>query len=226
MYTSGRAVIFYKYPWFLPRDCARDPPAAPAGKARQEGGSQSIIFVLFFRTENRGSIRLFLLEHEFDDLDDLVNADLTVYAGVVVFVVAELIACEMVVIIPALFILALDEVGVLREVVLVNLEGAFCAGFLRSIDEEAPQVFAVPQDIVAAASDDDTAALVSDIVQDLSPGTEDPVRDRNNAPCGPIKLSMAFFTELEQKVLKICMETTNSQSNHEKEKQSWRNQAP
>ena len=42
----------------------------------------------------------------------------------------------------------------------------------------------------------------------------------------PIKLSMAFFTELEQKILKICMETTNSQSNHEKEKQSWRNQAP
>ena len=45
----------------------------------------------------------------------------------------------------------------------------------------------------------------------------------------PVKLPMAFFTELEQKNLKICMatqKTLNSQSNLEKEKQSWRNQAP
>ena len=45
----------------------------------------------------------------------------------------------------------------------------------------------------------------------------------------PIKLPMAFFIELEQKNLKICMETQktpNSQSNLEKEKRSWRNQAP
>ena len=45
----------------------------------------------------------------------------------------------------------------------------------------------------------------------------------------PIKLPMAFFTELEQKNLKIFMETQktlNSQSNLEKEKQNWRNQAP
>ena len=38
---------------------------------------------------------------------------------------------------------------------------------------------------------------------------------------------MAFFTELEQKNLKICMETQktpNSQSNLEGKKQSWRNQ--
>ena len=44
----------------------------------------------------------------------------------------------------------------------------------------------------------------------------------------PIKLPMAFSTELEQKNLKICMETQktmNSQSNLEKEKRSWRNQA-
>ena len=44
----------------------------------------------------------------------------------------------------------------------------------------------------------------------------------------PIKLPMAFFTELEQKNLKICMETQkilNSQSNLEKEKWSWENQA-
>ena len=43
----------------------------------------------------------------------------------------------------------------------------------------------------------------------------------------PIKLSMAFFTKLEQKNLKICMETQktlNSQSNLEGEKWSWRNQ--
>ena len=43
----------------------------------------------------------------------------------------------------------------------------------------------------------------------------------------PSKLPMAFFTELEQKI--FCMETQknpNSQSNLEKEKQSWRNQAP
>ena len=45
----------------------------------------------------------------------------------------------------------------------------------------------------------------------------------------PIKLPMAFFTELEQKNLKICMETQktpNSQSNLEGKKWSWRNQTP
>ena len=43
----------------------------------------------------------------------------------------------------------------------------------------------------------------------------------------PIKLPMAIFTELEQKNLKICMETPktpNSQSNLEGKKRSWRNQ--
>ena len=41
-----------------------------------------------------------------------------------------------------------------------------------------------------------------------------------------IKLPTAFFTELEQKSLKICMETQktlNSHSNLEGKKQSWRN---
>ena len=45
----------------------------------------------------------------------------------------------------------------------------------------------------------------------------------------PIKLLVAFFTELEQKNLKICMETQktpNSQSNFEKKKWSWTNQTP
>ena len=45
----------------------------------------------------------------------------------------------------------------------------------------------------------------------------------------PIKLPMAFFTELEEKKLSISMETQktpNSQSNPEKEKWSWRNEAP
>ena len=45
----------------------------------------------------------------------------------------------------------------------------------------------------------------------------------------PIKLPLAFFTKLEQKNFTICMETQktpNSQSNLEKEKRSWRNQAP
>ena len=44
----------------------------------------------------------------------------------------------------------------------------------------------------------------------------------------PIKLPMVFFTELEQKI-SVCrgtQKTPNSQSNLEKEKQSWRNQAP
>ena len=45
----------------------------------------------------------------------------------------------------------------------------------------------------------------------------------------PIKLPMAFFTELEQNIFTICTETQktlNSQSSLEKEKWSWRNQAP
>ena len=45
----------------------------------------------------------------------------------------------------------------------------------------------------------------------------------------PIKLPMAFFTELGQNNFIICMETQktpDSQSNIEKEKRSWRNQAP
>ena len=42
----------------------------------------------------------------------------------------------------------------------------------------------------------------------------------------PIKLPMAFFTNLKQKNLKIYIETqktANSQNNLEKEKLSWRN---
>ena len=45
----------------------------------------------------------------------------------------------------------------------------------------------------------------------------------------PIKLTMPFSTELEQKNLTVCMETQktpNSQSKLEKEKWSWRNQVP
>ena len=45
----------------------------------------------------------------------------------------------------------------------------------------------------------------------------------------PIKLPMAFFTELEHKNLKICMETQkspNSESNLEGKNRSWRNQTP
>ena len=44
-----------------------------------------------------------------------------------------------------------------------------------------------------------------------------------------IKLPMEFFAHLEQKNLKICMETQktpNIQSSPEKEKWSWRNQTP
>ena len=45
----------------------------------------------------------------------------------------------------------------------------------------------------------------------------------------PIKFPMAFFIELEEKNLKICMtpqKSLNSQSNLKKEKWSWRNQTP
>ena len=44
----------------------------------------------------------------------------------------------------------------------------------------------------------------------------------------PIKLPMMFFTELEQKIFTVCMETQktpNNQSNFDKETLSWRNQA-
>ena len=44
----------------------------------------------------------------------------------------------------------------------------------------------------------------------------------------PIKLPMAFFTDLEQIFYNLYgnKKTPKSQSNPEKEKQSWRNQAP
>ena len=45
----------------------------------------------------------------------------------------------------------------------------------------------------------------------------------------PIKLPMAFLTELEPPKFTICIETQktlNSQSNLEKEKWNWKNQAP
>ena len=43
----------------------------------------------------------------------------------------------------------------------------------------------------------------------------------------PIKLPIAFFTELEQKNLKICMEAKNIPNSKSKlKKWSWRNQAP
>ena len=45
----------------------------------------------------------------------------------------------------------------------------------------------------------------------------------------PIKLPMAFFTEVEQKNLKMCMgtqKTPNSQSSLEGKKRSWRDQTP
>ena len=44
-----------------------------------------------------------------------------------------------------------------------------------------------------------------------------------------IKLPMALFIELEQEILKICLETQktpNSQSNLKKGKWNWRNLAP
>ena len=45
----------------------------------------------------------------------------------------------------------------------------------------------------------------------------------------PIKLPLAFFTEVEQKIFLICMEAqklSKGQNNLEKEELSWRNQAP
>ena len=43
----------------------------------------------------------------------------------------------------------------------------------------------------------------------------------------PIKLPLTCFTELEQKISRVVKKKApNSQSNLEKEKQSWWNQAP
>ena len=44
----------------------------------------------------------------------------------------------------------------------------------------------------------------------------------------PIKLPVAFFTELDKKFYNFIetQKTLNSQGYHEKEKQSWKNQAP
>ena len=45
----------------------------------------------------------------------------------------------------------------------------------------------------------------------------------------PLKIPMAFFTELEQKISQFVWKhkrAPNSQSNLEKEKRNWRNQAP
>ena len=47
--------------------------------------------------------------------------------------------------------------------------------------------------------------------------------------CNPYQITIGFFHRNRTKNLKICMETQktpHSQSDLEKEKQSWRNQAP
>ena len=47
--------------------------------------------------------------------------------------------------------------------------------------------------------------------------------------CNPYQITNGIFHRSKTKIFLICMETQktpNSQSNPEKEKQSWRNQAP
>ena len=44
--------------------------------------------------------------------------------------------------------------------------------------------------------------------------------------CNPYQITRVIFTELEQKFLHFDQKTPKSESNLEKEKWSWRNQAP
>ena len=55
-----------------------------------------------------------------------------------------------------------------------------------------------------------------------------PIQGNLQIQCNPIKLPMAFFTEVKQKNFQFVQKhkTLNSQGNLENEKQSWRKQVP
>jgi len=127
---------------------------------------------------------LSFFNHIFDQVDDIVDADRGVEAGIIVFVVAEFVAGEVAVVVAALLILALDQVGIGGQVVSVYLLGAFFAEFHGRVNKEVADILSALEDIIPAAADDDAALLVRQFIEDLPPGAEDPVRDGNDAAGG------------------------------------------
>ena len=131
------------------------------------------------------AVCLSVFHHKCDEVHDFVDPDRTaVEAGIVILVITEFEAGKVIVIGLALFIFLSDQIRICVQVVSVDLFTAFHTELLRSIDEKRFEIVAFSQNVVAAASDDDAAALVGDAVEDTLPGSENLVGNRNDPPGG------------------------------------------